>query len=474
MFSFLKIFNFYEKKKLNKIFCILLKLKIDANKIPVTLKNVRYSVFGLGNSSYPKFCSFGKFLDTTLHELGCERILELNFGDELRGQEESFRNWSIEVYKSCLKSFSIDFESAMNSISSNRSLTTRLTPLEFQDQPELCESLSKLHSRKILPCKLLTKRNLVDPSSNRIKLCIKLSPQSNKNEMQYKPGDHIGILAQNRQELVDKVLSRLLNSPDPDQLVQVEFQKEKKIREEWIVDDRFSCFTLRKAFTHFVDITTPLSQSMLMLMSAQALDETDRAKLEELARDHLAYEEWRLNGAPNLAEVLDEFPSLRPNPSLLLDKLPKLQARFYSISSSPKISSNIEITVGVVRYKPKGKSIHYGVCSGWLNELSEGSIVPAYIREAPSFRLPEDKTCPVVMVGAGTGIAPFRGFWQERKKEFELFGSVNGVGEMVLYFGCRQSKIDELYREEIEQMVKENVITSYYTAYSREANCKKV
>ena len=451
---------------------------MDASKTPVTLNNVRYSVFGLGNSSYPKFCAFGKFLDTSLHELGGARILELSVGDELRGQEDSFRNWSIQVYKSCLKAFSIDFESALNSISLHRPLTTRLSPVEFRDQPELCESLSQLHGRNFSPCKLLTKRNLVDPSSSRIKLCIELSPQVHTNEMQFKPGDHIGILAENRQELVDKVLSRLLNAPDPDQLVRVEFHQEKNaifgLSKEWIADDRFSCFTLRRAFAHFVDITSPLSQSMLMLMSAQALDEADRAKLEELASDHLAYEEWRLNGAPNLAEILDEFPSLRPNPSLLLDKLPRLQARFYSISSSPKLSSNVEITVGVVRYRPKGRSIHYGVCSGWLSELGEGGTVPAFVREAPSFRLPEDRTRPVVMVGAGTGIAPFRGFWQERRKELELFGNANGWGEMVLYFGCRQSKIDELYREEIEQMVKENVITSFYTAFSREANSKKV
>ena len=473
------------KMHMNKMLELQNSMILDT---PGTLNNVRFSVFGLGNSSYPKFCSFAKFVDTTLHELGGERMHELGLGDELCGQEESFRNWSIEAYKSSLKAFCIDVDNAyLNSISSDdlswSPLTVRLTLVEPREQPELCESLSRLHSRKIFPCKLISKKNLLDSSSNRVTLCVELNTQSYAGEMQYKPGDHIGIVAENRKELVDKVLSRLFNAPDPDQLIQVEFQREKNtifgLSKEWIVDDRFPYFTLRKAFTNFLDITSPLAQNMLMYMSAQATDEVDRAKLEKLARDHLAYEEWKLNGLPNLAEVLDEFPSLRPNASLLIAKLPKLQARFYSISSSPKMSSNIEITLGVVKYKPKGKSTHYGVCSGWLNELAEGGIVPAYVREAPNFRMPEDKTCPIVMIGAGTGIAPFRGFWQERKIDFEMMRvptGVNGIGwgKMVLYFGCRQSKMDELYREEIDQLIKENVITSLYSAYSREPNSKKV
>lgn len=81
-----------------------------------------------------------------------------------------------------------------------------------------------------------------------------------------------------------------------------------------------------------------------------------------------------------MAEVLEEFPSLKPNASLLITRLPKLQPRFYSISSSPKISDEIHLTVGVVEYKPHEK-IHYGVCSKWLDELSIESIVPTFVRE---------------------------------------------------------------------------------------------
>jgi sulfite reductase alpha subunit-like flavoprotein len=148
-----------------------------------------------------------------------------------------------------------------------------------------------------------------------------------------------------------------------------------------VVDERYPQFTLIDAFKHYLDITSPLTQKMLMYFSSQTSNENERIQLEKLSKDPVAYEEWKLNKYPNLAEVLEEFPNLRPNASLLITQLPKLQPRFYSVSSSPKVSDDITITAGVVEYRPpKGKNIHYGVCTKWLDEIKIGEIVPAYIR----------------------------------------------------------------------------------------------
>lgn len=211
-----------------------------------------------------------------------------------------------------------------------------------------------------------------------------MNTQGYSGELQYKPGDHLGIFAENRRELVDAILAKVANAPPCDQLVKIEILREKPsvfgVSKQWIVDERYPPCTLRCALTNFLDITSTISQNMLMYLSTQASNENDRIQLERLSKDHIAYEEWRLNGFPNLVEVLNEFPSLRPHASLLMTQLPKLQPRFYSISSSAKITDDIHITVGVVQYKISGKSIRYGVCSKWLDELPLGRIVPSFVR----------------------------------------------------------------------------------------------
>lgn len=353
------------------------------------LSNVRFSVFALGNSSYPKFCSFGKFLDDILHNIGAERVHDLGLGDELCGQEESFRKWSFGAFKSAIDYFCIDTDNSFADILSNIDLdwspqTIRLTMHE-DNKFDLCESLQKLHERNILPCKFVAKQNLQTLNSGRVTLFVEINTLGYASELQYKPGDHVGIFASNRKILVDAILEKLSNAPPPDQTIKIETLKEKSSifgpGKQWVVDENYLPFTLRHAFTNLLDITSPLSQDMLKNLSSQATSDSDREKLEKLSQDHLVYEKWKLNGYPNLVEVLDEFPSLRPNASLLITKLPKLQPRFYSISSSPKQTDNINITVGVIEYTPVGKSTHYGVCSKWLDEMNTNDTVPMFVRE---------------------------------------------------------------------------------------------
>ena len=192
---------------------------------------MRFSIFGLGNSSYPKFCSFGKFLDNTLNYLGAERLFELGIGDELDGQEESFRGWSIDVYKAALKAFCIDTDNAI--IANLPKDESHWSPLNYRlvsDDSEICfdmcASLSKLHSRKVLPCKFLKKQTLAD-TLGRKTVCIALSSQEHIGDFEYRAGDHIGVYAENRKELIDKILAKLVESPDPDQLIRLETLKEK-------------------------------------------------------------------------------------------------------------------------------------------------------------------------------------------------------------------------------------------------------
>merc|ERR1712165_237380 len=174
--------------------------------------------------------------------------------------------------------------------------------------------------------------------------------------------------------------------------------------------------------------------------------------------------------------ILSDLPSCKPPVDHVLELLPRLQPRFYSIASSGKVSpTSIAICGVVVEYKiPDGRS-NYGVATTWLREklpVGEGEEricpkVPAYVRRS-QFRLPNRAQTPVIMIGPGTGLAPFRGFIQERAWQKE-----NGktVGETHLYFGCRNKDIDYIYRDELEKYEADGVL-KLHTAFSRDQGQK--
>lgn len=149
------------------------------------------------------------------------------------------------------------------------------------------------------------------------------------------------------------------------------------------------------------------------------------------------YEDWRYWKLPHLLEVLEEFPSCKPPATVLVAQLNALQPRFYSISSSPrKYSDEIHLTVAIVNYRAEGEGYfnllenniyelfnvciadgegaeHYGVCSNYLANLDETDKLYLFVRSASGFHMSKDPDRPVILIGPGTGIAPFRSFWQE-------------------------------------------------------------
>jgi sulfite reductase alpha subunit-like flavoprotein len=210
-----------------------------------------------------------------------------------------------------------------------------------------------------------------------------------------------------------------------------------------------------------------------------------------------AYEDWKFDKCPNMCEVFDEFPSLKVPASLLLSQLPLLQSRYYSISSSYGfVNGEIHCTVAVVSFRTRSGNgpLHHGVCSSWLNRISSSAVIPCFVRRAPSFYLPEDRTAPVIMVGPGTGIAPFRSFWQHQKLARELQSVAthktnatsdesqhnaiedNDTGkqwDMSLFFGCRHPSLDHIYKDEVMKLVQEGIISRSFCAYSRDPNQPK-
>ncbi|KAJ9597797.1 hypothetical protein L9F63_011405 [Diploptera punctata] len=442
------------------------------------LSNVRFAVFALGSSAYPNFCAFGKYVDNLLGELGGEHLLKLSHGDEMCGQEQAFRKWAPEVFSVACETFCLDDDDTfLEATLALRSPTLSSTTVRFvETQPDdLATALSKCHNKKVTPCRLLRKTNLHGSDASRATMLLELA-----SDLIYTPGDHVGVFACNRQEIVEGILARLNSTTDPDTPVELQVQKENHtsngVVKTWEPHERLPPCSLRTLFTRFLDITTPPTPNLLQHFASLATDPEDQRRLTLLATESAAYEDWRHWRIPHLLEVLEEFPSVHPMPALLAAQLTPLQPRFYSISSSPIVQcGQIHITVAVVSYRTQDGEgpVHYGVCSNYLRDVNEDDDVYLFVRSAPSFYLPSDVSRPVIMVGPGTGIAPFRGFWQHRKAQLHSSThSSKDFGKMWLFFGCRQHALD-LYREEKATMLEQGVLDKVYLALSREPSITK-
>uniref|UniRef100_A0A1A8U6L9 Nitric oxide synthase n=4 Tax=Nothobranchius furzeri TaxID=105023 RepID=A0A1A8U6L9_NOTFU len=442
------------------------------------LANVRFSVFGLGSRAYPHFCAFAHAVDTLFEELGGERILRMGEGDELCGQEESFRTWAKKVFKAACDVFcvgdDVNIEKANNSLISNdRSWKQSKFRLTYTaEAPALTDALYSIHKKKVYGAKMIEAQNLQSPKSNRSTILVRLHT-NNHDSLSYKPGDHLGIFPGNHEDLVTALIDKLEDAPPVNQIVKVEFLEERNtalgVISNWTQETRIPPCTIYQAFQFFLDITTPPTPVLLQQFAALATDEQQKKKLEILSKGLQEYEEWKWYNNPTLVEVLEEFPSIQMPSTLLLTQLPLLQARYYSISSSPDLySGEIHLTVAVVSYRTRGGEgpTHHGVCSSWLNRVEKGEMVSCFVRSAPSFQLPKDSRAPCILVGPGTGIAPFRSFWQHRLFDLEQNGMKSGP--MILVFGCRQSEMDHIYKEETIQAKNKDVFTELYAAYSRE------
>ncbi|XP_044860215.1 nitric oxide synthase, endothelial isoform X1 [Mauremys mutica] len=447
------------------------------------LGTLRFSVFGLGSRAYPHFCAFAHAVDTRLEELGGERLLAMGEGDELCAQEEAFRTWAKRVFQAACDTFCVgdDAEEAVREIfTPRRNWKRQKYQLSVHaNPPDMLTGLSQVHKRRVFPCRVLSVQNLQSEESSRSTILVRLDT-AGQPELQYLPGDHVGIFPANRPELVQELLERVEEPPPDEEPVAVEFLEKATSggraspKASWVPLGRLPPCTLRQALTFFLDITTPPSPQLLQLLATLAEDAAEREQLQRLSQDAQQYEEWKWFRCPTLGQVLEQFPSLALPASLLLTQLPLLQPRYYSVSSAPGAHpGQIHLTVAVLAYRSQDGQgpLHFGVCSTWLAQLQEGDMVPTFIRGAPSFRLPQDPSAPCILVGPGTGIAPFRGFWQQRLHDMEMEGL--RVGEMTLVFGCRCARLDHLYQQEALEAQQKGALSRVLTAFSRDPDVPK-
>jgi len=256
----------------------------------------------------------------------------------------------------------------------------------------------------------------------------------------YQPGDSLGVWPTNNPDEVELVLSILKTSGSKS------------------VSLRGQLANARDALTRRVNLREPTSE-LFALMADHARLEFESVRLAKLAENDELVAEY---GIHDVFDVLVKFRSSRPPIGPFLNALAPLQPRLYSIASSLSAHPDeVHLTVGVVRYDLNGRGYH-GVASNFFAEhLAEGRRVPVYIQPSHRFSLPADGSKPVIMIGPGTGIAPFRSFLEERKAS-------GATGKNWLFFGAQHEASDFLYRDELEQFAAEGHLTKLSTAFSRD------
>lgn len=382
------------------------------------LKGVRYAVLGLGDSAYPDFCRCSRDFDHRLAELGATRLIPTVECDG--DPDEPFGPW---------------VESVQSALAPAGGKSPGVEAGGGEGADEEAEGKVEWSRKNPFPASLLRTVNLNQEGSGKQTHHVEISLQG--SGIAYEAGDALGVMPENDPRVVDDLLAAAGFAPE--ELAPMPHGEDRSIYE---------------ALQYHYDIHA-LNGPFLQACARLSRNEELRSMVRE-EKQLQAY----LKNRQIIDPILD-FGIKFPTTEYLVAPLKQLQPRLYSISSGPRAHpGEVHLTVGRVAYELHGRP-RLGVCSNFLARHSGERPVPVYLHANKNFRLPADDQRPVIMIGPGTGIAPFRAFLEERQ--------VTGAkGKNWLFFGDRQRQTDFLYQEQIETWQREGHLTRLDLAFSRD------
>lgn len=436
------------------------------------LTGLNYAVFGLGNKTYEHYNAVAIYLDKRLEQLGACRVFELGLGDDDANIEDDFITWKDKFWPAVCEKYNIE-STGEEELTRQFSLVTH-APDEISPNNVFTGEIARLHSLQVQRPPYDAKNPFLAQITVNKELhkggdrsCLHVELDISDSKMRYEAGDHVAVYPINDENLV-KRLGELTNANLDEifSLINTDQESTKK--------NPFPCPTsYRTALSHYVEITALPRTHILRELVEYCTDEEDKKKLLLMSTNSqdgkALYQSFVVDACRNIVHILEDIPSCKPPLDHICELLPRLQPRYYSISSSPKLHpETVHITAVVVQYKTPTGRVNKGVATTWLaqHKPEPGKPlprVPVYIRKS-QFRLPMQTHTPIVMVGPGTGLAPFRGFLQERA---HARAQGKEVALNVLYFGCRHKDQDYIYQEELEEYEK-NGDVKLNIAFSRD------
>ncbi|XP_069814389.1 methionine synthase reductase [Dendropsophus ebraccatus] len=329
-------------------------------------------------------------------------------------------------------------------------------------------------------------------TENAVKTTLMLELDISSTTINFQPGDSFGIVCPNPNDEVRDLINKLGLSDKKDCQVCLTIKSETNKRGAVIPDYIPEKCSVQYLLTWCLEIRALPKKAFLRALVEYTSDAAEKRRLLELCSKQGSsdYNCFIRDHAISTLDLLNAFPSCRPPLSLLIEHLPKLQPRSYSAASSSLFNpGKLSIVFNVVNFEPcSGRPLpRKGVCTGWLAELvsekaeesevmtAPGSInmftaeaqISIFMRPSSSFHLPLDLSIPIIMVGPGTGIAPYIGFLQHREMQRQLEKQCI-FGETWLFFGCRSHDKDYLFRDELRSFVENGTLTHLKVCFSRE------
>ena len=418
--------------------------------------NLRYAVFGCGNSDWAAtYQSIPRFIDEQLAAHGGKSVYARGEGDARSDLDGQFEQWFAKAAPEAVKEFGVDTGLSRNA--EDEPLYS-IEPLA----PSVTNTVVALGGAA--PMQLLANTELQNKtgpyaserSTRHIE--VQLPPGA-----LYRVGDHLSVVPRNDPALVDSVARRFGFLPSD----QIRLQVADGRRAQLPVGEAVS---VGRLLTDFVELQQVATRKQIQILSEHTRCPVTKPKLLAfVGEDAASGERYRsdiLGKRKSVFDLLEEHPACELPLHVYLEMLSLLAPRYYSISSSPSVdASRCSVTVAVVDAPAaSGRGIYKGICSNYLAGRRAGETIYATLRETKAgFRLPADPTVPVIMIGPGTGLAPFRGFLQERAA---LKARGAALGPAMLFFGCRHPEQDYLYADELKGFAADG-ITELRTGFSR-------